>query len=212
MKKKLALALSLLLALSTLAGCGSSDNKVAEPAPEDREMRVGLTQVAANLDQQTSQSEIDTQYYAQIYDTLIKKDAEGNFVGALAESWTISEDKLTIQIKLREEVKFSNGEELKASDVAFTVNRGQEYSGTAQYFAKAIDRVEVIDDYNLVIHIKEPNATIMDILTAIFIMNEKATTEAGDQYGLSKEFVVGCGPYMRSTYIWPTSRELPWMI
>mgnify|MGYP000851932422 CR=1 FL=1 len=193
--KRLFVAMCLVMSLFLLAGCGSDQN-VAEKESGEREIVVGLTQPAENLDQQTSQSEIDSQYFAQIYDTLFKKDAEGNFVGALAESYEVSDTKTEISVKLREGVMFSNGEEFTAEDFLYTVERGKAKTGTARYLASAIDKVEVIDDYNLVIHISEPNAALMEILSALFVINKTATEAAGEHYGLSKENVCGCGPYI----------------
>ena len=91
---------------------------------------------------------------------------------------------------------FSNGEEFTAEDFLYTVERGKAKTGTARYLASAIDKVEVIDDYNLVIHISEPNAALMEILSALFVINKTATEAAGEHYGLSKENVCGCGPYI----------------
>ena len=73
----------------------------------------------------------------QMYDPLIFMDREdySNFVPAVAESWEISEDGATITFKIREGVKFHNGDELKAHDAAYAIWRGmlQDRSGGPQW-------------------------------------------------------------------------------
>ncbi|HSJ28333.1 MAG TPA: ABC transporter substrate-binding protein, partial [Acidimicrobiia bacterium] len=52
-----------------------------------------------------------------VYETLVKLEADGSITGLLAESWDVSEDGLVYTFDLREEVTFHNGEPLDAEDV-----------------------------------------------------------------------------------------------
>ncbi len=63
----------------------------------------------------------DHDMVALVYSGLMKLDTEGNLVPDLAESITLSEDKRTYTIKLRNDVQFHNGEKLTARDVAYTI-------------------------------------------------------------------------------------------
>ena len=94
---------------------------------------------------------------------------------------------------MRKGVKFHNGEELKASDVKFTIE-GMLASPTVHHIIEAVDKVEVVDDYTIKIITKEPFGPLLHHLahTASSILNEKAVTEAGDDYG---QHPVGTGPY-----------------
>ena len=58
-----------------------------------------------------------------MYDTLIEGDHEGNYNPCLATEWSNSEDGLTWTFKLREGVKFQNGEDFNADDVVTTYQR-----------------------------------------------------------------------------------------
>ena len=62
---------------------------------------------------------------ANLYDPLITYDKGDStkFVGRLAESWTSSTDGLVYTFKLRQNVKFSNGDEFDANAVQYSVNR-----------------------------------------------------------------------------------------
>lgn len=61
-----------------------------------------------------------------IYDPLVwlKKDSVTEVVPWLAESWDISPDGKTYTFKIREGVQFHQGGELKASDIAYSLQRG----------------------------------------------------------------------------------------
>ena len=58
----------------------------------------------------------------QIYETLVVYDEKGVLVPWLAEKWEYEND-LTLLLHIRKGVKFHNGDELKASDVLFTLKR-----------------------------------------------------------------------------------------
>ena len=55
-----------------------------------------------------------------IFNTLVNIDEQLEYVPELAESWQVSEDGLTWDFRLREGVRFHDGEPLDAEDVVFT--------------------------------------------------------------------------------------------
>ena len=92
---------------------------------------------------------------------------------------------MTYRFKLKEGVKFHNGEELKASDVVFSLKRAIEAPNVTHLF-QTIDSnsVKAIDDYTVEFKQTEPFAGIIPALChpGGFIVNEKAVTEGGDDY------------------------------
>ncbi|HSJ27822.1 MAG TPA: ABC transporter substrate-binding protein, partial [Acidimicrobiia bacterium] len=56
-----------------------------------------------------------------VYETLVKLEADGSITGLLAESWEVSDDGLVYTFDLREGVTFHNGEPLDAEDVVFSI-------------------------------------------------------------------------------------------
>jgi ABC-type transport system substrate-binding protein len=68
-----------------------------------------------------------------VYETLIYYDkADANTVKPqLASDWTISSDGLTYTFNIRQGVKFHEGQDLKPSDIAYSLQRGMLYGGTA---------------------------------------------------------------------------------
>ena len=77
---------------------------------------------AKSLDPQVSNDVPTHRVTLNIYDRLIEKDKDMNLVPGLAESWK-QIDPLTLELKLRKNVKFHNGEPFSAKDVVFSLNR-----------------------------------------------------------------------------------------
>ena len=129
-----------------------------------------------------------------IYESLVTLDDDGNIQPCLAESWEVVDDT-TYLFHLRKGVKFHNGEELKASDVAFSFSKIAE-SPHAESIRATIDfeNSKAINDYTFEMKMSEPFGAILNHMAhaVMAIVNEKAYTEAGDQVSQNP---CGTGPY-----------------
>src|SRR4030095_9617662 len=76
------------------------------------------------------------------YSQLVRFDENMTIQPELAESWTLSDDKLTWTFKLRQGVKFHDGQELTSDDVRFTFERLLEKSAGGKADFTALDKVE----------------------------------------------------------------------
>lgn len=76
-----------------------------------------------------------------VFDSLFEPDGEGSCVNMLAESWKLGDDGKTLDIKLRDGVKFHDGTELSAKDVAFTIEAIRDAGARSPYS----DNIENID-------------------------------------------------------------------
>ena len=56
-----------------------------------------------------------------IHDTLLAEAEDGTIIGNIAESWDISEDGLVYTFKIREGVKFHQGQDMTIEDVIFSL-------------------------------------------------------------------------------------------
>ncbi|MDO8957207.1 MAG: ABC transporter substrate-binding protein, partial [Deltaproteobacteria bacterium] len=79
------------------------------------------------------------------HDSLVKAMPQGTFTPSLAESWRISPDSKVYEFKLRQGVKFHNGETMTAEDVIFSVNRYR--AAQAKYLKDKIAKLEAVDPY-----------------------------------------------------------------
>lgn len=100
-----------------------------------------------------------------IFDELISNNEKGEPVPNVAESYEVSEDGKTYTFKLNKGIKFTNGQELTAKDVAFTftsicdpgydgprmdaVNNLVGYEEYNKGDAKSVEGIKVIDDYTI---------------------------------------------------------------
>lgn len=130
----------------------------------------------------------------QIYDTLIDVTADGQLIPSLATEWNRVDDQ-TLEIKLRDDVFFSNGEQFTSNSVKFTIDflRSQIAENFFAYFVPISDLVlgppsplfdddsiEIIDDYNLVIRLTRPDAILEKRLSRLFVLSEQYMTESGN--------------------------------
>lgn len=74
------------------------------------------------------QSDVDQDLASLIYSGLIRWDPQDGFVPDLAESLTVNEDGTVYTLKIRDNAKFHNGEDVRARDVLFTINAIQNTS------------------------------------------------------------------------------------
>ncbi|MDZ5255076.1 ABC transporter substrate-binding protein [Clostridium sp. LIBA-8841] len=109
-----------------------------------------------------------------IFDGLITNNEKGEPVPNVAESYEISEDGKTYTFKLNQGIKFTNGEELKAKDVAFTftticdpgydgprMDAVSNLVGYEEYNkgdATSVEGIKVVDDYTIEFTNKEVDA------------------------------------------------------
>ncbi len=109
-----------------------------------------------------------------VFDGLITNNEKGEVTPNLAESYEVSEDGKTYTFKLNKGIKFSDGTELKAKDVAFTytsicdptydgprMDAVRNLVGYEEYNkgdADSVKGIKVIDDYTIEFTNKEPDA------------------------------------------------------
>src|SRR4030095_8562772 len=127
------------------------------------------------------------------YTQLVRCDGDMNPVPELAESWEVSKDGLAWTFKLRQGVKFHDGQEMTSADVKFTFDRLFEKSPGKSDFI-AVDKVEPAGKYAVKFLTKEPFAGLLAALGGFwgFIISEAGIKKHGD---LNKA-ALGTGPYM----------------
>lgn len=129
------------------------------------------------------------------FDYLLERDWQGNVVPGLAESFEPL-DETTLEFRLRRGVSFHNGEPFNGQAVQFSFERmldPEVGSAWAQNVA-VLDSVEVVDEFTVRLHLKEPSAPLLDALVSAPAMQPPGYIQAqGYQAFLSQP--VGTGPY-----------------
>ncbi|MDO4554594.1 MAG: ABC transporter substrate-binding protein [Lachnospiraceae bacterium] len=201
-KKLLALALSTVMAVTMLAGCGGSGSSedstgaAAEGSGSGQDtLTVAMSSDATSLDPVAVNNVYSSNIMQQMYSTLVNLDEDGNVVPNLAESYEVSDDGLTYTFKLKQGVKFHNGDEMKASDVVFSLKRAQAAAAVSHIFGDIDpDSFETPDDYTVTFKTNVANTGFIFGLahTGGGIVSEKVVTEAGDNYTNEP---IGTGPF-----------------
>jgi peptide/nickel transport system substrate-binding protein len=112
----------------------------------------------------------------QVYEYLIDRDHQLNFVPGLALSWEQT-SPLKWRFKLRQGVKFHDGAPFTADDVVFSIVRAQQPTSQIAVYANAAGTPKKIDDYTVEFDLPKINPIFLEHVQSIFIMN-KAWCEA----------------------------------
>ena len=118
MKKLLASILVLVLALALLAGCGQSGQNTEKTGrAASNELTVGIAQDFDSLDPHHMTAAGTKEVMFNVYEGLVKPTSDGKIVPAVASDVSVSDDGLTYTLKLRQGVKFHNGDTVEMQDV-----------------------------------------------------------------------------------------------
>lgn len=219
-----------------LTGCGGSktsdttDNTAGAENESTAEVKgvdvdtTGYLVAALNADIQTADVqktskdyEVPFNIFDRLVDVEVGTDGNSKIVPSLAESWDISDDGLEYTFHLRQGVKFHNGNDFTAEDVAYTFHRMltveggvntefiDQIKGADELLAGETDTlegVEVVDDYTIKVTLKEPFAGFLASISSpgVSIYDSEATEAAGDQFGMDPAVTVGTGPFEFSSW------------
>ena len=149
-----------------------------------------------------------TDYYSQmvhgyLFDTLIDVDPDTlEFKGKLAESWTISEDRLTITFKLRKGMVWSDGKPITTDDILFSYetikNPEVDATRTLGYF-KDVEHVKALDDLTVEFKFRKPYFKSFEVAgggyMTIIPRHVYEFTDA-EAFNAIRDKLVGSGPYV----------------
>src|SRR5262249_27755269 len=131
-----------------------------------------------------------------LHDALVRPLPGQKMGNSLAESWTESPDGLTYEFKLRQGLKFHNGDAVTAEDVKFSFER---YKGTGTRELNArVRQVEIIDPLTVRFILNEPWPDFMTFYgttatAAGIVVPKRYLTQVGDEGFLKQP--IGVGPY-----------------
>jgi len=108
-----------------------------------------------------------------VYEPLILRDRTGKFIPTLATSWRATEDPTVWEFKLRQGVRFHNGNAFNADDVVFSLERALQPTSDMKGLLTFIDKVSKIDDYTVRIKTKGPNPLVPNYLTNLYMMDKE---------------------------------------
>jgi len=172
----------------------------------------GLAQAAdLKLAMSSAPTSMDPQFYnlyannnvaQHIFDTVVSRDADSHIIPGLAESWRLVND-LTWEFKIRKGVKFHDGSELTTEDIVWSLDRPatiQNSPGKFDVYTKAIVHKKVIDRYTIQLITDQPYPLMLSDLTAISIVQKKATQGLTSEDFAHGKGMIGTGPFKFVSY------------
>jgi peptide/nickel transport system substrate-binding protein len=131
-----------------------------------------------------------------IFNGLFKYDKDGNIVCDLAKSYKFL-DKTTLEIKLKQNVKWHDGVEFTASDVLFTyntINNPKIYTPIKSNFKKVI-WVKIIDSYTVIVKYNEPYFKALEIWLTGILPKHKLQNSKDIMTDSFNKHPIGTGSY-----------------
>lgn len=130
--------------------------------------------------------------------TLLRRDADLVPQPDLATRWQLSDDRLTWDVTLREDARFSDGTPLTAEDVAFTFNTAAQAGGAVDL--SALREARVTGPHSLRLMLKAPQITFAE---SFFTLGVVPAAKYGPDYA---RHPIGSGPYR--LVLWSPGQQL----
>lgn len=196
MRKRMLGLVAGVLSIAMLAcACGGSNNaepaestQAGEAAAAEKTVTVAMPSAWSDLYPLGEVSYYDNIIFDQVYDALVKLNGDGSYVGDLAESWEVNEESTEITFKLREGIKWHDGEDFTANDVVSSMKMYGDpaIQSSSRYYLEYIAgcdasgveesedsvAVEAVDDATVKVTLKEATFvdTVLDDLTHVYIV------------------------------------------
>lgn len=185
----------------SLNACGSSSQRnESETASSLRDRAAGTSEVVVTMPPSSEPEAGFDPLFAWgcgehvheplIQSTLITTNADMGFEPDVARLWESSEDGLVWTFSLRDDVVFSDGVALTASDVAFTIN-GINSNDAAQADLSMVEEAVALDDLTVELRLRKPFNAILYTLAVVGIVPQHAYDP--NNYGSAP---IGSGRYM----------------
>ena len=137
-----------------------------------------------------------------IFGTLIHKDEKQRLKPGLAESWRPIDD-LTWEFKLRKGVKFHDGSDFTAEDVAFSIDRPAKVPnspGAFTIYTKQVTEAVIVDPHTIRLKTASPYPNMAIDIATIHMVSKKAASGASTDDFNSGKAAIGTGPYKLVRY------------
>ena len=216
----------MLLALLILVGCGSSKEEEGGESTDGEASSKTVT-VVSSLDVISMDTAIATDGTSFIAQTmclagLMELDANQNPILDLAESYTVSDDGLVYTFKIRDDANWANGDPVTAADFVYGWQRVVDPEIASEYnwmmetanivngncydpdsgLTKEDLGVKALDEKTFEVTLTKPTGFFLSLLAfpVFFPANQAFVESCGDQYALSVDNMLSCGPYVFSSW------------
>jgi len=177
----------------SLSACGGGSGSKGGVAGDT--LRVGWTSEPDTLNPLTSFSTESLQVTGLVYEPLLAYDTNLELSPRLAESFEYSDNDCTVTYKLKEGVKWHDGESFTAADVvgSYEIVRDYELSDAAQY-TEDLEEIIADGDYTVILKFSQPQAFNIAPAIPILPMHIWGGKTADEIEAFANDEPVGTGP------------------
>lgn len=218
MKRIFALLLAALLALCS---CSSKDT------PSGKTIRYPLALSPKNLDPQVSDDSASMTVIANLFEGLTRLDTNGDAAPGAAERWETADGGKTVTFHLREDLRWSDGSPLRASDFVYGVRRAvspdtKSPLATNAFVVKNARQINEgsLDDQQLGVRAADDRTVVFQleyaypdfikaVASGVFLPCQETFFNATKgKYGLDDEAMLTNGPFYLKTWKKDVSMKL----
>ncbi|MBL8101852.1 MAG: ABC transporter substrate-binding protein [Anaerolineales bacterium] len=137
-----------------------------------------------------------------VYDSMYDLNLDGSFTLSLAESVDVSDDGLVYTYKIRDGIKWHDGEDLTAEDIAYTYNLYKdtpEYPYLNGYYTPYFDSI-VANGNEVVLTLTEAIPNIESQLVFLYVL-PKHIWENENKLEFENTAMIGSGPFKMAEYV-----------
>lgn len=203
MKQKLLFVLA--IAALVLAACGGGATGPASPSSTGPvTVRIGWSNGPDSLNPGVAWLAEAYTIYELVYNSMYELKMDGTFGYDLAEDVQMSDDGLTYTYKIRQGVKWHDGQPLTAKDVAFTYNLYLNHTdfATLNSYTEHFASIQAPDDFTVVITLDQPVPNMASKLVFLYILPEHIWKDIPDDKVAEFENteMIGSGPFKMKEY------------
>jgi len=145
-------------AASDVAGSEAAGTGTAAPRGT---LNLGVMTTPNSWDVDGFEESHRTPFFTAVFDTLLRRDGEGNAAPGIATAWEYDESRTALTLTLREGVEFTDGTPLDAEAVVANIENFRASSSANVAMAERVTGAEALDAHTVVIHLSEPDPQLL---------------------------------------------------
>jgi ABC-type transport system substrate-binding protein len=161
-------------------------------------LRIGITSLFDTLDPSTTSSQADWIALHLLTEPLLTHDEAGNLKPDLAQQWSINSDGTHVNISLRKDVRFTNGQDITPDDFVATLNwliSNAKISSPVYPVTREVSSVNV-SNQTVSIDLSYPDQHVIYSLADLFALPRQRLSADLSQGFLDDQLLVASGPFV----------------
>lgn len=144
---------------------------------------------------------VDKTVQELVFDRFVYIDSEDNPIPGVAKEWEASEDNLSYEFKIRDDIYWQDGTELTVDDVVFTFNTARSLAEDYGFDSVGISLIgvdiEKKGENRVVFELQEPNPTFFEAVSLFVVPESRLGQERLDElpFNMFARYPLGSGRY-----------------